>query len=91
VWEIREVLHLDDALGGDLELVVDAGDAEVVDGVAEEVAVVVDLGFGGDRELVVEAALLGFGAGVHAEFHEALADGGGVLEAGEVTDAIEHG
>ena len=82
-------LLLDDGLGDDDELIVFAGDVEVLDVVAEVVAIAEDAAAGADGERKVEAVLGGVGARVHARLHDALADGVRVAEAREVADGVE--
>ncbi len=83
-------LDFDEGLGDDDELAVLAGDVEVVDVVAEVVAVGEDAATGADGEVEGEAALVGVGAGVHAGLHHGLADGVFVEEFCQVADGVEH-
>ena len=54
----------------------------MMDAVAEIIAILEDHRARIDGELEGEAALGAFGAGVHASFHQAFADGGIVAELG---------
>ena len=72
---VGQRLLLDDRLGDDDELVVLAGNVEVLDVVAEVVAIAEDAAARADGEREGEAVLVGVGARVHARLHDALADG----------------
>jgi hypothetical protein len=82
-------LLLDDRLGDDDQLVVLAGNVEVLHVVAQVVAIAEDAAARADRERKREAVLVGVGARVHARLHDALADGLRVAEARKVPDGIE--
>ena len=83
--------ELDQRLGGDDELAQTAGNVEVMDDVAQRIAIGEDVGAGRRRELEPEAALTELGPRLHANLHDALADGGVVVEARDVSDAVVHG
>jgi hypothetical protein len=53
----------------------------MVNRIADEVAIAVDVGFWGDSELEVKATLLRFGPGVHPHLHDAFGDRFGIPEA----------
>ena len=86
---VGQGLLFDDGFGDDDELVVFAGNVEVLDVVAEVVAIGEDAAARADGERKGEAVLVGVGARVHARFHDALADGLRVAEAREVPDGVE--
>jgi hypothetical protein len=68
-----------------------SGDIEMMDGVAHEITVLHDVGGGSDVEFEGEAVLRAVAAGLQADFHHALADGGLVGEGGGVDDGVDHG
>jgi len=85
---VRHGLLFNNGLGNDDQLVVLTRNVEVVDVVAEVVAVGEDAAAGTDGEREGEAVLIGVGAGVHARFHDALADRARVAVTRKVPDGI---
>src|SRR5207244_5620626 len=67
-----------------------SGDIKVMDDVAQEIAILHDGGRGTHVEREAEAALAFVAARLHANFHDALADGGFVAEFGDVADGIDQ-
>ena len=86
---VGQRLLFDDGLGDDDQLIVLAGNVEVLHVVAQVVAIAEDAAARADGEREGEAVLAGVGARVHARLHDALADGVRVAEAREVPDGIK--
>ena len=63
---------------------------EVIDRIAQVVAVRGDGSSRADGELERQAALVHLAAGMHPDFHQTFAHWPGVLEFGDVTDGIKH-
>src|SRR5207302_9566348 len=67
-----------------------SGYIKVMDDVAQEIAVLHDGGRGAYVEREAETALAFVAARLHADLHDALADGGLVAEFGYVVDGIDQ-
>src|SRR5262245_48323246 len=63
---------------------------EVMNGVSEIVRIREDARARRHPQLEAQAPLCALGAGLHADFHQALADGRVVAEARDVTDGVEN-
>ena len=83
--------HFDQAFRHDHELLVRAGNVEVVHVIAEVVAVTEDAAARRDGKLKGEAALVFVGTGVHARFHDGFADLVRVHEFCKVANGVVHG
>ena len=81
---------LDGGFGGDEELCVLGSDGEMVDVIAEVVAILKNTRFGIDLDEVAEATLAAFAARLHVKFHDGLADRRVITEACLVLDRIVH-
>jgi hypothetical protein len=82
--------HVDGGFGGDLDVVVFAGNIEVMNGVAVEIAVNRDFRARVDLQVESEAVLAHVGAGLQADLHDAFADGGLIGERGDVANEVSH-
>jgi hypothetical protein len=67
-----------------------SGDIEMVDDVAEEIAILHDGGGRAHVEREAKTALAFVAARLHADFHHAFADGGLVAELSDVADGIDQ-
>src|SRR5438128_2601695 len=67
-----------------------AGDIEMVNNVSEEIAVLHDEHAWLHLEFEIEAALVAFGARLHADFHDAFAHRRLVAKTRDVANGVDH-